>query len=52
MVLTSAGEEDLQGGVLQQVAPGEDGPHLGKVPLAMEMVAVFEDLQRKRRKLN
>ncbi len=43
--LTSRREEYLYGGVLQQVSPGEDGPDLGEVPLAVEVVAVAQDLE-------
>lgn len=45
-VLTSAGEEDLDGDVLEEVAAGEDGAHLREVPLAVEVVTVLEHLQQ------
>lgn len=44
--LTSAGEENLDGHVLQQVPPREDRPNLGKVPFSMEMVAVLQNLKK------
>ena len=43
-VLTPRGEEDLDGRVLQQVAPGEDGPDLGEVPFAVDVVTVPQHL--------
>lgn len=48
--LTSRREEYLDGGVLQQVPPREDGPDLGEVPLAVEVVAVAQDLNKERKK--
>ncbi len=43
--LTSGRQEDFDGRVLQQVPPGEDGPDLGEVPLAMQMVTVAQNLR-------
>ena len=43
-VLTPRGEEDLDGRVLQQVAPGEDGPDLCEVPFAVDVVTVPQHL--------
>lgn len=43
--LTSGGEEYLDGGVLEQIPSGEDGPDLGEVPLSVQVVAVSENLQ-------
>ncbi len=48
--LTSRREEYLYGGVLQQVPPWEDGPDLGEVPLAVEVVAVAQDLENRKKK--
>lgn len=41
---SSAREEDLDGRVLEEEPPGEDGAHLGEVPLAVQVVAVLEHL--------
>lgn len=38
--LTSVGHKDLQGGVLQEVTSGEDGPDLCKQPLAVKTFRV------------
>ena len=45
--LTSRSEKDLDGGVLEEVAPREDGPDLGEVPLSMQVITVAQDLEGK-----
>ena len=47
--LTPWSEEDFDGGVLEEVAPREDGPDLGEVPLSMQVITVAEDLQEEGR---
>ena len=44
VALTSRGHEDLDGRLLQQVAPEEDGPDLVEVPFPMQMVHVRQHL--------
>jgi len=44
--LTAAGEEDLNGDILQQVPTWEDGSHLWEIPLAMQMVAILQHLKQ------
>ena len=46
--LTSTGQEDLDGDVLQQVAPREDGSNFRKVPFSVEVVAILEHLRTER----
>jgi len=46
--LTSRSQEDLDGRVLEQVPPGEDGPDLREVPLPMEVVTVAQHLKVKK----
>ena len=43
--LTSRSEKDLDGGVLEEVAPREDGPDLGKVPFPVQVITVAENLE-------
>ena len=45
--LTSRCQKDLDGGVLEEVAPREDGPDLGEVPLSMQVITVAQDLEGK-----
>ena len=44
--LTSTGEENLDGGVLEEKTPGEDGADFREVPFPMQVVAVLENLQQ------
>ncbi len=39
--LTSAGQKDLDGHILQQVAASEDGSYLRKIPFAVKIIAVL-----------
>lgn len=43
--LTSAGQEYLDGDVLEQISPREYRAHLREVPFSMQMVAVLEHLE-------
>lgn len=45
-VLTSAGEKDLDGHILQQITSWEDRADFGKVPFSVQMVAVFQHLKQ------
>lgn len=45
--LTSAGEEDFDGDILQQVAAREDRADFGKVPFSVQVVAVLQHLEQK-----
>jgi len=45
--LTSAGEEDLDGHILQQITPREDRAHFGEVPFPVQMIAVLQHLEQK-----
>ena len=45
--VTSVGHEDLQGGVLQQVASGEDSADLREQPFPVEALGVRQDLRGK-----
>lgn len=40
-ILTPAGEEHLDGDILQQVATREDGADLAEVPFAVQVLAVL-----------
>lgn len=45
-MLTSTREKHLDGGVLQEVTSREDRPYLAEVPFPMQMLAVFQYLER------
>ena len=42
--LTSTGQEDFDGHILQQIASGEDGSYLRKVPLSVQVIAILQRL--------
>ena len=50
--LTSAGQEDFDGDILQQVLPRKNGPNFRKVPFPMQMVAVFQHLKSMKKSYN
>lgn len=45
-ILTPAGEENLDGHILQQITTWKYRPDFGEIPFSMQMIAVFEDLEQ------
>lgn len=50
-ILTPAGQEHLDGNILQQVSPGEYRSDLAEVPFAVQVLAVFQHLEKGKRTL-
>lgn len=48
-ILTPAGQEHLDGNILQQVSPGEYRSDLAEVPFAVQVLAVFQHLEKRKK---
>lgn len=51
-ILTPAGQEHLDGNILQQVSPGEYRSDLAEVPFAVQVLAVFQHLEKRKKDIN
>ena len=52
LLLTSWGQEDLQCGILQEVASRKYGTNFGKIPFSVQMITVAQNLKSSSKKLD